>query len=1078
MNKPIFSNGITGLSDTKWMGEKGNAHKLVGVDFRSSPGIFKAQQKLKKISEVVEKEGTTNVVTSLCNRAVSVSDGSILWFSSDNGKIWKQSGDTFSLIHTLDIATDYKEPNSVTEIINEDEIDYTATMSISENNFDYGKVSLEQVSFSFNEITNADQISIAQITDTKLLMAYQGADNDGFVSTVNISASGTIHETFIVEFDITRADAISICPISETHGFLSYRGGANNHGFVKVIADNSSVVSTLEHDANTIRNNYSEVCKIDDTHYALVYGGGASGYAYLKIFSIDGAYAITEDSSTLLEEAFVEQIRILKISGNRYVVIYSTADVTKIKLMNIDASYVVTTIDTIEIGTGINSKHLSLSKVDDTHFLATHYSYNKGRLSSFEINESDELVLLDEYIMGTYEGISSNIVISYGNGYYLLIESKPKGTTSSFVFSLDDEYLIKEVQEKSPTGVNHGLSAISGAFTGAGSSYGRKLFLFSSSSRTPIVSTVSMNETFSNGIVLNPSGTDDIELIQSKTTAQTISDNSFVEETIDVKDGTNLTMLVVVGSTEEESYITSITTNGDAMTQVSEDETSGGFVCNMSYYVKTGITSGENVVKVNYSEASVNNAFVAILIFKNVNQTTPTLAIKDSGWKNYLTLPTTTQHSLRIGSFLTRKNTHTHGAYENILAELEIAEGSELFSLSISSRGYNTGTSKILGASEFSYTEPEIVASDKYDYRPEQTLNKIYYCNENILFAVPVDKIDSWSDNIEVIGSFKNGDDTYHPMVNQNLELYIGDDNVMAKVDVNGIFNQETLFNIKSPDRIQTISTFDTDLLVGVVGVNKSKILRWDTLSQICSAKDEVFETGINAFIKDDNYTYVSAGDYGRIYFYDGEKLELYKRIPGDFSSTKKAIINSNSVGFINGHTIFGLSNSSNNPTEQGVYCLGSYDSRYPKSLSLDYPVPTNELTGVSLGAIIVNGSDMYVSYKTSTDVGIAKIDHSNKYNGAYLETMQLTSLVERDDDSIVERIVADYVSMPDNTSVAISTKTKYDTDYTEQTLLVDTDKMSVRTKNSIPKISSLQVKLELTTSGNDSPEIENLGII
>ena len=72
---------------------------------------------------------------------------------------------------------------------------------------------------------------------------------------------------------------------------------------------------------------------------------------------------------------------------------------------------------------------------------------------------------------------------------------------------------------------------------------------------------------------------------------------------------------------------------------------------------------------------------------------------------------------------------------------------------------------------------------------------------------------------------------------------------------------------------------------------------------------------------------------------------------------------------------------------------------------------------------------------------------------------MQLTSLIERDDDSIIERIVADYVSMPDDTSIAISTKTKYDTTYTAQDLIVDEDKMSVRTKNNIPKISSLQVK-------------------
>ena len=171
MNKPIFPNGITGLSDTKWMGERGNAHKLVGIDFRSEPGVFKAQQKLKKISSIEEKEGETNVVTSLCDIALDVSDGSKLWFSSDNGKIWKQSGDSFTLIHTLNPATDYEEPNSVTEIINEDKIDYKATMSISENNFDYGKVSATAVTFSDSDITDAEQLHLALLTINIFMMA-------------------------------------------------------------------------------------------------------------------------------------------------------------------------------------------------------------------------------------------------------------------------------------------------------------------------------------------------------------------------------------------------------------------------------------------------------------------------------------------------------------------------------------------------------------------------------------------------------------------------------------------------------------------------------------------------------------------------------------------------------------------------------------------------------------------------------------------------------------------------------------------------------------------------------------------
>ena len=512
--------------------------------------------------------------------------------------------------------------------------------------------------------------------------------------------------------------------------------------------------------------------------------------------------------------------------------------------------------------------------------------------------------------------------------------------------------------------------------------------------------------------------------------------------------------------------------------QVVNRNTAYGFKCSSAFFNKINPATGDNEVIVDFGSAGLSYPYMAILVFKNVHQTTAYSANTDYGWKDHLELTGTTNGELKIGAFLTKSNIHSHGGLQNEIGYIDIAEDSDRYTLSVGTRKHNIGTAKILGASEFSYTQPEVIADGEYDYQPEEKQEKIYYCNENILFAVPVDKIDSWADNIEVIGSFKNGDDTYHPMIKQKSELYIGDDNVIAKIDVNGIFNQETLFNIKSPERIQVLSTFDTDILVGIKDVNKAKVLRWDTLSQFWSAGDDVWESGINAFIKDDNYTYISAGDYGRIYFYNGEKLELFKRIPGNFSTTKTAKVRGQSFGFIDGHTIFGLSNVSGNPTEQGIYGLGGYDSKYPKALSLDYPVPAGDLNGVSLGAIIVNNQDMYVSYKTADDVGIAKIDYSNKYNGAYLETMQLTSLVERDDDSIVERIVADYVSMPDDTSIAISTKTKYDTTYTAQDLIVDEDKMSVRTKNNIPKISSLQVKLEITTSENDSPKIENLGLI
>lgn len=1074
MNKPIFSNGITGLSDTKWMGEKGNAHKLVGVDFRSSPGIFKAQQKLKKISEVVEKEGETNVVTSLCDIALDVSDGSKLWFSSDNGKIWKQSGDTFSLIHTFDIATDYKEPNSVTEIINEDKIDYTATMSISENNFDYGKVYFIKEE-SIDSV--ADETSSCVITDSLGITVYNKSGGDAYFQGYSMwgdFSNPTFAKRQNFKFYSNGVNSIrdtSICGIDDTHFIVAYCGGSILKGWVETysISDIGYSITNLDKLELAENNRSNSIIKIDDTHFVLASEIGSTGS--IKILEIDGSYEIIEIKSLIHDtDGAAEDNNLIKIDDTHFILAYTRGGIGYIKTFSIDGSYEITEEYVLQHTSGVVSWESDFIKLDDTHYaIAMTYFYN-GIVSVFEINEDYEISKTASESMGAEHQYNTLLLLSSGDfGYYVLFSGDNYGNTQetkTLHITKDNEIKI----------INESVLGYSGS--------GNKLLklggyplIISEISSGVFAELIKIDEVLSAGVVIKSTGGEANIFYEASKTSVSAPDKKITMD-IKIPEGhKNTALLVVVGSANKDSDVTSIKLGDDTLTEVLSVYEDFGFQGRLSYYIITNPSDGELEVVLDNVDSTIRYPFVIAMAIENTNQVT-TIGDVDYGWKNFLTLDNASNNDIRVGAFFTKKNTHTLGAYDNPVANFDVAGGLPYYSVSVSTRGYNTGTAKILGASEFSYTEPEIVASDEYDYRPEQTLNKIYYCNENILFAVPVDKIDSWSDNIEVIGSFKNGHDTYHPMVNQNLELYIGDDNVMAKVDVNGIFNQETLFNIKSPDKIQTISTFDTDLLVGVVGVNKSKILRWDTFSQSWSAEDEVFETGINAFIKDDNYTYVSAGDYGRIYFYNGEKLELYKRIPGDFSSTKKATINSNSVGFINGHTIFGLSNSSNNPTEQGVYCLGSYDSKYPKSLSLDYPVPTNELTGVSLGAIIVNGSDMYVSYKTSTDVGIAKIDHSNKYNGAYLETMQLTSLVERDDDSIVERIVADYVSMPDNTSVAISTKTKYDTDYTEQTLLVDTDKMSVRTKNSIPKISSLQVKLELTTSGNDSPEIENLGII
>ncbi len=291
-----------------------------------------------------------------------------------------------------------------------------------------------------------------------------------------------------------------------------------------------------------------------------------------------------------------------------------------------------------------------------------------------------------------------------------------------------------------------------------------------------------------------------------------------------------------------------------------------------------------------------------------------------------------------------------------------------------------------------------------------------------------------------------------------------------------GGFQDTTDFKVKKPERITTLHPFDIDLLVGTKvadTVNKARVLRWDTVNSGWSADDDVDENGINAFIRDDNFVYVQAGDYGRIYFYNGEKLEPFKRIPGDWSPTKTARVYSRSVAFHLGIPIFGVSNVAGNPVLQGVYGLGSYSAGYPKVLSLDFPLP--QTSDATIGAILTRGADLYAAWKSGTNVGVCKLNWSAKYTGSYIETRMLTPLKARSDHSTASRFFADYVSLPTSTGITLGVKTKHDTNYTSLTVVNDTDRMQVRADRSTPKIANMQLRIGFTVNGNNSPIIENI---
>ena len=330
--------------------------------------------------------------------------------------------------------------------------------------------------------------------------------------------------------------------------------------------------------------------------------------------------------------------------------------------------------------------------------------------------------------------------------------------------------------------------------------------------------------------------------------------------------------------------------------------------------------------------------------------------------------------------------------------------------------------------------------------------------------------------------TFAKTDDTYHPMYeNTNTRvLYIGDASFVAQVDA-GVFSDEAL-DIVTPRRVKSFGQLGTDLLVGIWisdYITATQIYRWNTWSVTFTSSDTIPEQGINAFIPADNFVLVQAGLAGNIYSYDGEKLKLYKKIPGDYSLTKYGQVNPYAVGNLNGQILMGFSNEAGDPADSGVYRLARHDAKYP--LVLDFPYPISErastelvVTGVEIGAIAVSGFNVYTSWKrTATGpaytYGIDKLDYSNKQEKAYVETRVMN--IMREEFSTIGRIDFSYYDIPASCALTISLSKNYAA-YAAMTVVKDTDRLIVGADEG-NEVSVLQVKLGFTVNSDDAPSVE-----
>ena len=360
----------------------------------------------------------------------------------------------------------------------------------------------------------------------------------------------------------------------------------------------------------------------------------------------------------------------------------------------------------------------------------------------------------------------------------------------------------------------------------------------------------------------------------------------------------------------------------------------------------------------------------------------------------------------------------------------------------------------------------------------------LYFATQSRLHRIAIgasmDTAAYWTSNIALNwATFAVTDAEFHPMAIQDLTLFIGDGNKVTSVDSNGTFDNNAL-DIKTPYRIKAMTNYELDLLIGTIvatTVNKTEVLRWDTVSPSWNTSDPIEEVGINAFIRDDNYVYVQAGRAGNMYFYNGEQLEPYKRIPGDYSNVKYGEVYPGSVSNFRGIPIFGFSNSpeagnsTGNPANQGVYSFGSYSRDYPKVLDLSFVISEAVLASIEIGAIIVSDYDVFVAWKNGSSYGVDKIDYTAKYASAYFETMMLFQ-DKRDLIKTLGRVSSLYETLPSGTSITFSYKINHGS-YVAMTSVTDSDLKEVYAELSVPDIGALQIKVALGVSSNDAPTLE-----
>ena len=291
--------------------------------------------------------------------------------------------------------------------------------------------------------------SVAQLSDGKYVVAYEGPGNDGFIMTFGVADDGTITEIRKREHDSQWGQWNSLLKADEDTYILAY-GTDGNDGMIKTFdipPDGSSIteVTSKEHDGSN--GTYNSLVRVDFDTYLLAYSGH-SGDGYLKTFDIpaDGK-SITEIKNYEFDYQRGEYLSLVELQPNYFAIAYDRGYQTHTKSNYGWGSWIhtykvpddgksITGIASLRHNSYSDNRFSALTKIDEDSYALAYRGYNdvraqhKGVLKSFTIPKDGSSITQESVLsifdvnINSQDGLYNSVLKM--NSDNLLVKSRDK----------------------------------------------------------------------------------------------------------------------------------------------------------------------------------------------------------------------------------------------------------------------------------------------------------------------------------------------------------------------------------------------------------------------------------------------------------------------------------------------------------------------------------------------------------------------------------------------------------------------------------------------------------------------------